>query len=121
MESNIRILIFFFFDIIFFLYYDYYGDFMLVNGKQMLDNARNKNEVVYQFNINNLEWTRMILEKCHELKVPVILGASEGAIIYMGGYHVVATLVKSLIEDLGITNDVCLHLDHGSNFESCKK
>ena len=87
----------------------------------MLDNARNKNEVVYQFNINNLEWTRMILEKCHELKVPVILGASEGAIIYMGGYHVVATLVKSLIEDLGITNDVCLHLDHGSNFESCKK
>ena len=94
---------------------------MLVNATKMLEVARNKKEVVYQFNINNLEWTKIILLKCNELNVPVILGVSEGAIKYMGGYHVVSSLVKSLIQDLSIQNDVCLHLDHGSCFESCKK
>ncbi len=87
----------------------------------MLLEARDKYNVIYHFNINNLEWAKIILEKCNELQVPVILGASEGAIRYMGGYHVVTSLVKSLIEDLGITIDVCLHLDHGSSFDSCKK
>ena len=86
----------------------------------MLNEARNNNEVIYHFNINNLEWARIILEECNRLNVPVILGASEGAIKYMGGYHVVVDMVKALIKDLKITNDVCLHLDHGSSFDSCK-
>lgn len=97
------------------------GDFMLVNGKKMLDKARINGEVVYHFNINNLEWAKIILEKCNSLNVPVIIGASEGAIKYMGGYHVVASLVKNLMFDLNIQNNVCLHLDHGSSIESCKK
>ena len=94
---------------------------MLVNGKKMLDEARRDRRVVYHFNINNLEWTKIILEKCNELKTPVILGVSEGAIRYMGGYRVVSSLVRSLIIDLNINIDVCLHLDHGSSFESCKE
>lgn len=94
---------------------------MLVNSREMLDKAKIQNSVVYQFNINNLEWTKFILEKCNELKVPVILGVSEGAIKYMGGYNVVALLVKALMVDLKIYNPVALHLDHGSSFESCKK
>ena len=93
---------------------------MLVNGKKMLEEARANRSVVYHFNINNLEWARIILEECNRLNVPVILGASEGAIKYMGGYHVVVDMVKALIRDLNIQNDVCLHLDHGSSFESCK-
>ena len=93
---------------------------MLVNGRKMLNAARDSGSVVYHFNINNLEWARIILEECNKLNVPVILGASEGAIKYMGGYHVVHDLVNALIKDLDIKNDVCLHLDHGSSFESCK-
>lgn len=93
---------------------------MLVNGKKMLNSARENRTVVYHFNINNLEWARIILEECDSLNVPVILGASEGAIKYMGGYHVVVDMVKALIKDLNIKTDVCLHLDHGSSFESCK-
>ena len=93
---------------------------MLVNGNKMLNTARSTYDVIYHFNINNLEWAKIILEKCNELHVPVILGASEGAIKYMGGYHVVYNLVKSLIMDLNIETDVCLHLDHGSSYESCK-
>lgn len=93
---------------------------MLVNGKKMLNEARERKSVVYHFNINNLEWAKTILEECDKLRVPVILGASEGAIKYMGGYHVVVDMVKALIRDLQIKTPVCLHLDHGSSFDSCK-
>lgn len=93
---------------------------MLVNSKKMLKEAKKNKKAVFQFNINNLEWTKYILEECDKLKVPVILGVSEGAIKYMGGYNVVAALCYSLISDLNIKTDVCLHLDHGSSLESCK-
>ena len=89
--------------------------------KEMLNKADSGKYAVPQFNINNLEWTRFILEECQELNSPVILGVSEGAIKYMGGYKTVSNLVKSLISDLNITIPVALHLDHGSSFESCVK
>ena len=94
---------------------------MLVNSYEMLDKAKKNNSLVFHFNINNLEWAKIILEKCNKEQIDVILGVSEGAIKYMGGYFVVASLVTSLIYDLNITINVCLHLDHGSSFESCEK
>ena len=94
---------------------------MIVNAKKMLKEARDNGKCIAHFNINNLEWTKDILEKCNELQKPVILGVSEGAIKYMGGYNVVSHLVYSLVKDLNISIDVCLHLDHGSSVESCKK
>ena len=93
---------------------------MIVNSKKMLEKAKKEKYAVAQFNINNLEWTRYILEKCNEMKVPVILGVSEGAIKYMGGYDVVVSLVQSLVKDLEIDIDVCIHLDHGSSVDVCK-
>ena len=71
---------------------------MIVNAKKMLEDAKVNKYAVPHFNINNLEWTRYILEECNRLKSPVILGVSEGAIRYMGGYKVVANLVKNLDE-----------------------
>lgn len=94
---------------------------MLVNTKEMLLKAKENKYAIPQFNINNLEWTRFILEECENLKSPVILGVSEGASKYMGGFKVVSSMVKSLIESLNITIPVALHLDHGSSFEVCKK
>lgn len=94
---------------------------MLENMKDMLNKADCGKYAVPQFNINNLEWTRFILEECQQLNSPVILGVSEGAIKYMGGYKTVSNLVKSLISDLNITIPVALHLDHGSSYESCVK
>ncbi len=94
---------------------------MLENMKDMLNKADSGKYAVPQFNINNLEWTRFILEQCQELKTPVILGVSEGAIKYMGGYKTVSNLVRALISDLNITIPVALHLDHGSSYESCVK
>ena len=94
---------------------------MLVSMTNMLQKARAGKYAVGQFNINNLEWTRKILETAQELNSPVILGVSEGAAKYMGGFNTVVLMVKGLIQDLGITVDVAIHLDHGQSFENCKK
>ena len=91
---------------------------MLTNFNEMLLKAKNEKYAVAHFNINNLEWTKYILEECQNLNVPVILGVSEGASKYMGGFDTITGMVKGLIKDKTI--DVCLHLDHGTSFESCK-
>lgn len=94
---------------------------MIDNMKAMLLKAEAEKYAVPQFNINNLEWTRFILEECERLKSPVILGVSEGAVKYMGGFQTVADMVKNLVEFLSITIPVAIHLDHGSSFENCIK
>ncbi len=93
--------------------------FMLVSAKEMLTKAKAGKYAVGQFNINNLEWTKSILLTAEELKSPVILGVSEGAGKYMTGYKTVAAMVSAMIEELGITVPVALHLDHGS-YEGAK-
>ena len=52
---------------------------MLVNTKQILEDAKAHHYAIPHFNINNLEWTKYILEECQELNNPVILGVSLGA------------------------------------------
>lgn len=85
----------------------------------MLNKARDGKYAVGQFNINNLEWTKAILLTAQENNSPVILGVSEGAGKYMCGYTTVVGMVKGMIEELGITVPVALHLDHGS-YEGAK-
>lgn len=94
---------------------------MLVNFNEMLKSAKEKHYAVPHFNINDLEWTKYILEECQEMNIPVILGVSEGAAKYMGGFNTITGMVKGLIKDLNITIPVCLHVDHGQSFETCKK
>lgn len=94
---------------------------MLVNAKEILTKAMKNGYAVCQFNINNLEWTKFILEECEKNKAPVILGVSCGASRYMGGFNTVYNMVTGLLKDLNITIPVVLHLDHGSDFETCKK
>ncbi len=93
----------------------------LVNMCEMLKKAHEGHYAVGQFNINNLEWVSAILDECNELKCPVILGVSEGAIKYMGGCDTIVGMVKGYIKDNNITVPVALHVDHGSSFEVCKK
>lgn len=93
---------------------------MLVNATRILKEAHAGHYAVGQFNINNLEWTKAILLEAEALKSPVILGVSEGAAKYMGGFEVVAAMVRAMDKSLGITVPVVLHLDHGS-YEGCLK
>ncbi len=93
---------------------------MLVSAKEMLDKAKAGHYAVGQFNINNLEWTKAILQTAQELNSPVILGVSEGAGKYMTGYKTVVGMVNGMLEEMNITVPVALHLDHGS-YEACYK
>ncbi|MHC5252213.1 class II fructose-1,6-bisphosphate aldolase [Listeria kieliensis] len=92
----------------------------IVNMTDMLNKALAGKYAVGQFNINNLEWTQAILKAAEAEKSPVILGVSEGAAKYMGGFSTVVKMTQGLVEDLKITVPVAIHLDHGSSFDSCK-
>ena len=92
---------------------------MLVSATEMLIKAHEGHYAVAQFNINNLEWTKSVLQACEAAKSPVILGVSEGAGKYMCGLKTVAAMVKEIHDQMGITVPVALHLDHGS-FEGAK-
>jgi fructose-bisphosphate aldolase, class II len=96
------------------------GDNMIENAINILKQAQDQKYAIPQFNINNLEWTKYVLEECNLQKAPVILGVSEGAIKYMGGYNVVTMMIKGLVKDLKISIPVVIHLDHASSVESCK-
>ncbi|MBR0044947.1 MAG: ketose-bisphosphate aldolase, partial [Synergistaceae bacterium] len=87
---------------------------MIVNAKEMLIKAKAGHYAVGHFNINNLEWTKCVLLTAQELNSPVILGVSEGAGKYMGGFKTVADMAKAMDESLKITVPVAIHLDHGT-------
>ncbi|MGG0718944.1 class II fructose-bisphosphate aldolase [Robertmurraya massiliosenegalensis] len=93
----------------------------LVSMKEMLIQAKEGGYAVGQFNLNNLEFTQAILQAAEEEKSPVILGVSEGAGRYMGGFKTVVKMVEGLLEDYKITVPVAIHLDHGSSFDKCKE
>ncbi|MBO4737181.1 MAG: class II fructose-1,6-bisphosphate aldolase [Bacilli bacterium] len=93
---------------------------MIVNATRMLKLAHDGHYAVGHFNINNLEWTKAVLQTAEELKSPVILGVSAGAAKYMGGFKVVAAMVRAMDESMGITVPVALHLDHGT-YEAAKE
>lgn len=93
---------------------------MLVSATEMLNKAVAGKYAVGQFNINNLEWTKAILQTAQENNSPVILGVSEGAGKYMTGFKTVTAMVDAMVEEMGITVPVALHLDHGT-YEGCYK
>lgn len=91
----------------------------LVSMKEMLEKGKEKGYAVGQFNVNNMEYAQAILQAAEEEKSPVILGVSEGAGKYMGGFKVVVAMVEAMMEEYGTSVPVAIHLDHGSSFEKC--
>lgn len=92
---------------------------MLVNLNPVLTKASISHYAVAAYNINNLEWTKWILEACNEDKSPVILAVSETTASYLGGYKVIVSFVNMLINNISIP--VVLHLDHAKSFSACKE
>ncbi|WP_257347923.1 class II fructose-1,6-bisphosphate aldolase [Pseudalkalibacillus decolorationis] len=93
----------------------------LVSMKDMLLKAKEGNYAVGQYNINNLESIQAFLQAADEERAPVILGASDRLIDYLGGFKTIVAMVKGLIEEMSVTVPVVLHLDHGMSIERCKK
>ncbi|ENY69456.1 Fructose-bisphosphate aldolase (Fba) [Mycoplasmopsis bovigenitalium 51080] len=92
----------------------------LVNATNLIKKAYQEKYAVPHININNLEWAKTTLLAAEEMQSPLIIGVSEGAIKYMGGYKTVANMVNGLIDDLNISIPVALHLDHGTK-QGCYK
>lgn len=93
----------------------------LVSMTEMLNRGKAEGYAVGQYNVNNLEFAQAILQAAEAEKSPVILGVSEGAGRYIGGFKTVVKMVEGLMEDYKITVPVAIHLDHGSSFDKCKE
>lgn len=94
---------------------------MIVNCKDILEDAYKGGYAIGSYNVHNLEWAKYILEASKEDRSPVIMAFSEKSVSYMGGYSVCVNLIKSLCFELKINIPVVIHLDHATSFESCKK
>lgn len=91
---------------------------MLVTGKQILEHADQNGYAVGAFNVNNMEIIQAIAEAAGDLKAPVILQASQGAIKY-AGIEYITGLVKTTAELVDVP--MALHLDHGTDFDEIMK
>lgn len=88
-----------------------------VTTREMFAKALNADYAVGAFNVNNMEIIQGIVDAAIEEQAPLILQVSAGARKYAKPVYLVK-LVEAAIEDTGL--DICLHLDHGADFEICK-
>ncbi|WP_209343285.1 class II fructose-1,6-bisphosphate aldolase [Flavonifractor sp. AGMB03687] len=89
----------------------------LVTTKEMFQKAYNGGYAVGAFNVNNMEIVQGITEAAKEVNAPLILQVSKGARAYANHTYLVK-LVEAAIIETGLP--ICLHLDHGDSFETCK-
>nr|WP_300094015.1 class II fructose-1,6-bisphosphate aldolase [Sedimentibacter sp.] len=90
----------------------------LVTSKEMFKKAYEGHYAVGAFNVNNMEIIQGIVDAAKQENAPLILQVSAGARKYANPIYL-RKLVEAAIEDSGI--DICLHLDHGEDFEICKQ
>ena len=90
----------------------------LVTTEAMFARALNSDHAVGAFNVNNMEIIQGIVDAAGEEKAPLILQVSAGARKYAKPVYLLK-LVEAAMEDTGL--DICLHLDHGEDFDICKK
>lgn len=93
---------------------------MLIEAGKIVTNAYEDRCAVGAFTIYNLEWAKWILTAAQRVKAPVILSVSEAAAGHMGGFSVASAMVRALIDSMGITVPVALHLDHGGFEAACQ-
>lgn len=90
----------------------------LITSEEMFRKALKSDYAIGAFNVNNMEIIQGIVEAAGEENAPLILQVSAGARKYAKVPYL-RHLVEAAIEDTGV--DVCLHLDHGEDFEICKQ
>ncbi len=89
----------------------------LVTSTEMFKKAYEGGYAIGAFNVNNMEIIQGITEACKELNAPVILQVSKGARAYANRTYLIK-LVEAAEIETGLP--ICLHLDHGDSFETCK-
>ncbi len=89
----------------------------LVTTTEMFKKAYSGGYAIGAFNVNNMEIVQGITEAAKEVSAPLILQVSKGARAYANHTYLVK-LVEAAIMETGLP--ICLHLDHGDSFETCK-
>ncbi len=89
----------------------------IVTSKEMFEKAYKGGYAIGAFNVNNMEIVQGITEAAAEVRAPLILQVSAGARKYAKHAYLMH-LVEAAVEDTGLP--ICLHLDHGADFEICK-
>ncbi len=89
----------------------------LVTTTEMFKKAYDGGYAIGAFNVNNMEIVQGITEAAKEVSAPLILQVSKGARAYANHTYLVK-LVEAAIIETGLP--ICLHLDHGDSFETCK-
>ena len=89
----------------------------LVTSKDMFQKAYEGQYAIGAFNVNNMEIIQGIVDAAKEENAPLILQVSAGARKYAKHIYLVK-LIEAALEDSGLP--ICLHLDHGEDFEICK-
>jgi fructose-bisphosphate aldolase, class II len=91
----------------------------LVDTKKMFEMAYKNGYAIGAFNVNNMEITQGIVNAVAEEKAPLILQISRGARSYASMSYLKAIIDVAVAENPDIP--ICMHLDHGDTFESCKQ
>ncbi len=89
----------------------------LVTSTKMFQKAYDGGYAIGAFNVNNMEIVQGITEAARDLEAPLILQVSKGARAYANHTYLMK-LVEAAVEETGLP--ICLHLDHGDSFETCK-
>ena len=89
----------------------------LVTTTEMFKKAYEGGYAIGAFNVNNMEIVQGITEAAMEVNAPLILQVSKGARAY-ANHTYLTKLVEAAIIETGLP--ICLHLDHGDSFETCK-
>ena len=89
----------------------------LVTSKEMFQKAYEGQYAVGAFNVNNMEIIQGIVDAAKDERAPLILQVSAGARKYAKHIYLIK-LIEAALEDSGLP--ICLHLDHGEDFEICK-
>ena len=89
----------------------------LVTTQEMFEKAYHGGYAIGAFNVNNMEIIQGIVDAGKEMNAPLILQVSKGARAYANPIYL-KKLVEAAVEDSGLP--ICLHLDHGDSFETCK-
>lgn len=91
---------------------------MLVNMSAMLQRAEKHGYGVGFFNALNVEMARAVIETAEELNSPVIIGTAE-ILLPITPLERVAEYLLPMAEKAKVP--VCVHFDHGLQFETCMK
>ena len=90
----------------------------LVTTKEMFKKSMDEGFAIGAFNVNNMEIIQGIVDAAQEENSPVIIQASSSAIKY-ARFEYLRKMIEAAVETTTIP--IALHLDHGANFDICKK